>query len=100
MRSHRTNHDDIPSDIGLTFACRLRNRFFASRAHIREMVFYASLYTAAARHNVRAVLFNVRFTGLFDGRQLYQRKLARQRKLFEARLDAVPTKFTFGATAL
>jgi len=64
------------------------------------MVFYAGLDAAAARHNTRAIPFSVRFTSLFEGRQLYQRKLARQRKLFEARLDAVPTQFTFGATAL
>src|SRR5262249_49724660 len=44
----------------LTFAGRLRNRLSALIAHIREMVFQASLDTAAPRPNVCAILFNVR----------------------------------------
>lgn len=81
----------MPAIFGLTFACRLRNRFFAFLAQIREMVFHAGLDTAAPRHNIRTVLFEVPCTSLPDGSLLYQRKLARQRKLFEVNLDARPT---------
>src|SRR5262245_27478818 len=55
----------------LTFAGRLRNRLSALIAHIREMVFQASLDTAAPRPNVCAILFNVRSASLPDGTRLY-----------------------------
>jgi hypothetical protein len=85
----------------LTFAGRLRNRLFACIAHIREMVFQAGLDTTAPWPNIRAILFDVRFTSPHDSGPLYQRKLAPQRKVFETRLDARDTALNpLGARAL
>jgi hypothetical protein len=73
----------VSTTFRLTFAGRLRNRLFASIAHIGEMVFQAGLDTAAPRLNIRAILFDVRFTSPLGGSLLYQRELAAQRKILE-----------------
>jgi hypothetical protein len=85
---------------GLTFAGRLRNRLFACIAQIREMIFQAGLDTTVPWANIRATLFDVRFTSLLDGSRLYQRKLAAQRKVFATPLDAGDTDLALGARAL
>jgi hypothetical protein len=85
----------------LTFAGSVRNRLFASIAHIREMVFQAGLNATAPWLYIRAILFDVRSTSLADSPRLYQRKLAGQRKVFETCLDARDTALTrLGARAL
>jgi len=82
----------------LNFASRLRNRLFAFVAHVREMLFHASLDTATSRLNVRAILFDVRFASLPDGSLLHQCKLAAQRKFPEMYLDARCTRFARPST--
>src|SRR6476660_9970730 len=67
----------------LTFVGRLRNRLFASIAHIGEMVFQAGLDTAAPRLNIRAILFDVRFTSPLGGSLLFKNKIAAQRQILE-----------------
>ena len=86
------------ADIGVfsinLYPGRLQNRLFASNAQILKMVFQASLDTTAPSLNIRATLFDVRFTSLTDGSRLYQRKLAAQRKVFPPRLYARGTALT------
>jgi hypothetical protein len=86
------------ADIGVfsinLYPGRLQNRLFASNAQILEMVFQASLDTTASSPDIRATLFDVRFTGPTDGSRPYQRKLAAQRKVFEPRLYARGTALT------
>jgi hypothetical protein len=90
----------VSTTFRLTFVGRVRNRLFASIAHIGEMVFQAGLDTAAPRLNIRANLFDVRFTSLPDGSPLYQRKLAAQGKILETRLDARDAALAFVSRAL
>jgi hypothetical protein len=57
------------------------------------MVFDTDLYTAFTRQNTRASLSDVPLASFFDGSVLHRRKLAGQRKLSKASLDARPTWF-------
>jgi len=57
------------------------------------MIFETGLNTVAAWQNTRTVLFDVSLTIPTDGTELYDRKLAGQRKLSEISLHAGSTGF-------